>query len=291
MLLNSKGSVSPLIIAAVLAVVAIGYYVLAQQGSLPVPGISLTPRATEKDFAFIEDATLRKHFVAQANQTTYRTKSYSTGADLNFVTEVQIRGENFNTRDIEYDHSGKETKHKVALGDTAYVKDYADGKWWKQTFTPEEATTEEEETKQPTDFKEEYTKQGPTYKALGKEPCGNLMCFKYQEQDTEKGGLGLLRTFWFDDRKYLLRKEESTAGEFSVQVEYSYDGINITTPSPTKDVPKGKSIYDYYYQAPSNSQVPSAQEIKKIQQQFGVPEQNPDTNYNYDSSDTSSDNN
>ncbi|MBI2034274.1 MAG: hypothetical protein HYT11_00905, partial [Candidatus Levybacteria bacterium] len=202
-----------LILLAVIAVIGIGSYIVMQQGSLPIPGISPTLRATEKDFAFIQDATIRKHFVAQANQTKYRTKSYSTGADLNFLTETEIKGENFNIRNIEYDPSGKETKHRVEIGNTIYVKDYSDNAWWKQTIVPEEIPAEEK-PEEPVDFKEEYAQPSLNFKFITKEPCGaqfpgSTTCFKYEQTDNANQEMYTLRTFWFDDNKYLLRKEES----------------------------------------------------------------------------------
>lgn len=257
--INSKGAVSPLIIIVILAVVGIGGYFLMQKGGLPTPSVpTLTQRATEKDFEFIEDPTLRKHFVAQANKTDYRTKTVSPGSGLTLVNEVQIRGDSFNTRDIESDGK-KEIKHIIIIGDTTYLKDYADNKWWKQTIKLEEQKEEEKAPEEPKDFKEEYSKPNITYKSLGKEACGpsagsGLTCFKYEQILPESPEVK--RIFWFDDKDYLLRKDQAGFGEFIATVEYSYDGINIQAPSPTKDVPEGKSIYEY--SSGSDAQSPAA---------------------------------
>ena len=89
-----------LILVAVVAVVGIGYYVIVQQGSLSIPGVSLAPRATEKDFAFIEDATLRKNFVAQANTAAYSTKTVSPGLGHALINEMQIWSESLKTSAI-----------------------------------------------------------------------------------------------------------------------------------------------------------------------------------------------
>ena len=251
---NQKGVAPALIVIGVVAVIAIVGYLLYSQGKLSfLPSLPGVTRVTEKDFEFIEDATLRKHMVAQANKTSYRTKTYSDGADLYFTSEVQIKGEEFNTRDIEATPDGKETKHKIVIGNTTYVKDYSDNKWWKQTITPEELP-EEETQDEPIDYKEEYSQPDLKFKALGKEPCGNLTCFKYEQLSGGPEGMAFKRIFWFDDRQYLLRKDQITVGEFTNSIDYTYDGINITPPSPTKDVPDGTSIYDYYYgtSAPAN---------------------------------------
>lgn len=249
--MNSKGAVNIFIIAGIIAAALLaGYFFLSQKVSIPIPGglpgaLSLTPRATEKDFEFIEDPTLRKHFVAQANQTTYRTKVTSPGSGLTTLNEVQIKGDSYNFREIESD-GPKERKHMITIGDTLYLKDYSDNKWWRQTAKPAEIK-DGEKKEEPTDFKEEYSKPDLKYKASGKESCGSsaegLTCFKYEQIFPESPDMK--RIFWFDDNKYLLRKDQAGFGEFIATVEYSYDVINIQAPSPTKDVPEGKSIYEY----------------------------------------------
>ena len=249
---NHQRGIVPLILLVVVGIAAVAGFFLLKQGGIALPGISpLVPRATEKDFEFIEDANVRKNFVAQANQTSYRTRTVSDAAGLTFVNEVQIKGESFNYRDIEYEPGDKEIKHTINIGDTVYTKDYTDNKWWKQTIKPEELTQEEKD-QEPIDFKEEFSQPDLKFKALGKEACGNLTCFKYEQTSPSIPGT---RTFWFDDQKYLLRKEEASYGEFTTRTEYSYDNVNITAPSPTKDVPAGVDTnMPTNYQAPVNNE-------------------------------------
>ena len=249
---NHQRGIVPLILLAVVGIAAVAGFFLLKQGGIDLPGINpLVPRATEKDFEFIEDANVRKNFVAQANQTSYRTRTVSDAAGLTFVNEVQIKGESFNYRDIEYEPGDKEIKHTINIGDTVYTKDYTDNKWWKQTIKPEELTQEEKD-QEPIDFKEEFSQPDLKFKALGKEACGNLTCFKYEQTSPSIPGT---RTFWFDDQKYLLRKEEASYGEFTTRTEYSYDNVNITAPSPTKDVPAGVNTnMPTNYQAPVNNE-------------------------------------
>lgn len=264
---NNKGAVSPLIIIVILAVVGIGGYFLMQKGGLPTPSApTLTQRATEKDFESItDDPTLRKHFASQANKTDYRTKSTSPGSGLTTVNEIQIKGDSFNFGEIESD-GAKEKKHMITIGDTIYLKDYSDDKWWKQTIKPEKQKEEKEKPEEPKDFKDEYSKPNLTFKTLGKEACGppagGLTCFKYEQLDPENPEVK--RTFWFDDKDYLLRKEQGGFGEFIATVEYSYDGINITAPSPTKDVPEGKSIYEYSSGSDAMPVAPATNQIPQI---------------------------
>ncbi len=249
---TSKSGFAPIIIIVLIAVAVIGaglFFISKNGGS--IPGLSLTPRATEKDFQFISDPLIRKHFVAQANVNAYQIKSSSSGrGDITSTNQVQISGNDVKFA-VKEESSGKEFSHLISIGDTTYLKDYSDNKWWKETLKPEEKKKEDTSNKvEPSDFKAEFEKtQTFTYKSLGQEACGNLTCYKYEEVDpkTPEGK----RTFWFDTQKFLLRKEISGFGEFTATNEYSYDGISIVSPSPTKDVPSGHSIYEYMSSGPN----------------------------------------
>ncbi|HJX59529.1 hypothetical protein A2V61_00405 [Candidatus Woesebacteria bacterium RBG_19FT_COMBO_47_8] len=240
----AKKAFSPIIIVVVvIAVLALGGFLLVKSGKISLPGVGqVATRATEKDFASISDPLLRKHFVAQSNVNAVRMVSTSSGKGTKDTTEYQIKGEDFLYRMKEED-GDKEISQMIIIGDTSYVKDYSDSKWWKQVSKPEEVMTEEKAAT-PDDIKQEFQKEDPTlYKSLGTEACGSLSCHKYEQTFKDSPGT---RTFWFDTKKYLLRKETSAYGEFSNEIEYSYDGISISAPSPTKDVPEGRNIYEYY---------------------------------------------
>lgn len=216
-----------------------------------VPGMSQVTqmtqlRATEKDFAFIDDATLRKHMVAQANSTTFRTRMTSSGLGAVTVQEIQLKDSEMSMRSWQ-EVNEKKSSEMILIGDTTYLKDYKDNSWWKQTAVKNDAVeSDPADDIEPIDFKEEYTEMKDTtvYKNLGQEACGTLMCYKYEQSDSANSEGGV-RTFWFDVKDYLLRKEESGYGEFSSSSVYEYTNVAVTAPSPTKDVPEGKSIYEF----------------------------------------------
>ena len=240
-----------IVVILVIAVAAIAGFILLNQNQsgqgatgVNAPG-TITQKATEADFSFIEDPTLRKHFVTQANVAGYRTTGSSPASGLKQTSEAQIRGDEWSRREVE-ENAGVEVKNMITIGDTIYLKDYSDNTWWKQVMKFEdlpETDDEEDVYTEPKDFKEEYSNPQISYDSLAEEACGKLTCFKYQQyfsKDPE-----FKRAFWFDDQDYLLRKEQGGFGEFITTIEYSYDAINIQAPSPTKEVPAGKSIYDY----------------------------------------------
>lgn len=251
MSISDKG-LAPIVIVVILALVGVAGYFLVKGGGLPggLGGPEFIQRATEKDFETITDPILRKHFVAQSNVAAFRTRAKSSGkGEIIDIYEYILKGDAPFRWIQEDDVKKKEVANLISIGDTTYVKDYSDGKWWKQTVKPE--VQKEENVKEPEDFKKTFLEENPIeYKNLGQEACGNMTCHKYEQ--TFRDGSGT-RTFWFDTKYYLLRKEVSGFGEFSAEIVYSYDGIKISAPSPTKDVPAGINIYDYFYGAQSYS--------------------------------------
>ncbi len=247
---KSKGA-SPILFVGIVAVIAaiVGYY-LYSQGKLPI-GTStlLVPKATENDFAFITDPLIRKHLAAQSNVTSYRSKTHDligTKGSFN-VFEVQIKGADMAAFYNWHEDDGKKGGELISIGETTYIKDYNEGKWWKQTVKPEEKPKNKDEgEREPKDFTEDLKEMQAkplTYEKLGEESCGSLTCYKYKEVDVQTPEAS--RIFWFDKSKFLLRKEESGFGEWRGTTEYTYDAINIGAPSPTKDVPEGRNIYEY----------------------------------------------
>lgn len=246
---NQKGFAPILIVVIIAAVALIGGLLLYKGGNLPVAlpslsGARMLSIASEKDFANISDPVLKKHFVAQSNVAAMRATSLSSGKGTTNITEYESSGNDFKFRWIEKD-GDKEMSHLISIGDITYVKDYSDNKWWKQVAKPEK-NLENNAPEKPEDLKDELLKENPLlYKQIGQEACGSLTCYKYEQTFKDSPGK---RTFWFDTKYYLLRKETSGYGEFSVDANYSYDNISILAPSPTKDVPEGKSVYDYFNQ-------------------------------------------
>lgn len=218
-----------------------------------VPGLgsmvsnSMLPKLTENDFKDIEDPLIRKHLAKQYSQTKMMITSSSDGMDDNSQTTIttDYRSDKDYRMHMVQMMGGKETQNMITIGDTTYLKDPKDGKWWMQkaeTLTEQSKWTEVAESFTPEDIqKEVMEKTKVTYKSLGQEACGSLMCHKYEEVSGDDSSS---RIFWFDTQDLLLRKEQTGYGEYTTVTEYRYDNINVSAPSPTKEVPQGKSIYD-----------------------------------------------
>ncbi len=296
------GKFSPLLIIILVVVVAIlggvGYFLFGKGGTGGSPlgskgGSMMTQKAKESDFAYIDDELLRKHMAAQANATKFKVVSKSSGYGGSTTMIYDMDGDTVKYRTTS---SGEGLESDmIVIEDTTYIKDFKDGKWWKQTQKPGEVNDEIESKMEEyvaNDAEEEEAEFVKTkYNNLGKEACGDLTCYKYEQLDpndgTESAGK---RLFWFDTDDYLLRKDLSEYGEFSSESEYFYEDVSVEKPSPTKDVPEGKNIYEYMMTGGSEVEgMPSEEELNKMMKQYesGSEEQSlPSADeYNFDSGD------
>jgi hypothetical protein len=216
-----------------------------------VPGVSESnqQKVTEEMLKDIADPLVRKNIVATYSKGKVRTVSMvgAGKAQYKSITEVDMSGGKYNYKTAE-EKNGKIQGEMIFLGETTYAKDYSDNKWWKETNKPEAVTTGEPTTEvipEAFDLEKETAKSvQATYKKLGEEPCGamapGLTCYIYEETYPESMGA---RKFWFDTKDFLTRKEEQGTGTMKTTSEMTYENISVTAPAPTKDVPKGESIF------------------------------------------------
>ncbi|MFC1626875.1 hypothetical protein ACFL1P_01590 [Patescibacteria group bacterium] len=245
-----RGAITPLLLAIVVAIGAIigGGTVALQTVEVDVPFTSsfsqlFSQRASEKDFEFLEDKTIRKHFAAQSNVRSIRTITYSGESkeqDALYSEFIEKNGTaSFRTWQVS---NGTSINELISTDSVVYVKDTSDNTWWKQLIQDE---SQDSNQIQPKDFKAEYLdKQTLIYTPTNEEACGDMTCYVYEE--TNPNSISAKRTFWFDKRKKLLRKEHVGFGELITVIEYEYDNLSIEAPSPTKDVPEGEDIYAYF---------------------------------------------
>jgi hypothetical protein len=239
---NQRG-LAPIIIAVVVVVVLAaaggGYFLLSKNGGGAVPAIpgvsnlSLNPNCKFNDpdlCKFVNNWKVTKDYSVKS------TMSDKSGAKTESSYEMSGE-EKFH---MMMSTNGKEVSNMIKLGDTTYTKDYSDNKWFKQKL---EKLSEENETQFDFDFDEKEGKEvedKTTYKSLGKESCGSRQCFKYQIISPEDGNS--TQFIWFDDREYLMRKLRLESPDGVSESEFSYDKVNISEPSPIKEVAPGQPI-------------------------------------------------
>lgn len=229
-------------------------------------------KVTEEMFKDIQDPLLRQHFVKMYTDMGYRVTTVSDGRDEVTIMDMVRSGMELRTRTREQ-RNKTDVSDMVMIGTMVYVKDFSDNTWWVQDTKDAAPATTGEAGNGVQEFLEngvddlKNTLGTMQYTALGQEACGDLTCYKYQEVDPANPEA--TRTFWFDTKELLLRRETNSFGEFTSTNAYEY-GIRVDAPSPTKPVPAGQSIF--FLQNPASGTnldtMPSTEEINQYLQQM-----------------------
>lgn len=195
---------------------------------------SVNQEVKDKCKTEVGDETFCKFAGAFGAAEAFKVTANTTGPEGNSVLEMQSDSKD-NVQMI-VKQNDQEQANIVLYNGTTYSKDYTDGKWFKYGSSD---TTKP----QVTDLKKEFAKgdfkadngQKIDYVAAGTEKCDNLTCYKYQVKDptvpTQEGFI------WFDTKDYLLRRLTIKDGQTNTDMMVTYTSVNISEPSPTKEVP------------------------------------------------------
>jgi len=159
---------------------------------------------------------LARHIAAQSKVQKYQVSSYSSGRGTTTVTQVQLKNDQFLLAAEDF----------IIADNTLY---YMDGDTWKfRVLDPQ--TSQQYFRFHPNQIKQNLLSSQTTsiFTKVGQEECGGLKCFKYTQNNPKDPGA--IRTFWFDTKDYLLRKDVFTYGEFTSENTYTYDQIDIILP-------------------------------------------------------------
>ncbi len=263
---DSRGLAAVTIIGVVVLIAAIGgvgYYVFkTQKDKNGSASVNNTLADAAKQLAAncgSEDKDICK-FYASWKETKYYTITSETVSDGVKSTSIIKYAAPDKTH---LSMTGETPFEAITIGNTTYSKDTSDGKWWKQTFKPEDA--EKYKGNLELDFSEPAGETAETakttYKLIGKEACGNLECFKYQVIDE---GADSTEYIWFDTKDYQLRKTLSESADGSTESTFSYDKVDISEPSPIKEVGENQVVI------PGSSEpiaVPDEAEMERMMQE------------------------
>lgn len=166
----------------------------------------------------ISDPILKKHFLAFSNQKQYRVKTTSSQNKGFMILDVN-KDNGLNYHSFEND-GNTIVSESIYVNNNLYQKGITDNTWIKQKDLQETEDT----------INNLYNNLF-TYTNLGTQTCGKLTCFIYEESsDTQTK-----RVFLFDDKDFLLQKEEFIFGEYKTTNEYSYTPVSIPQPFPVKE--------------------------------------------------------
>jgi hypothetical protein len=197
---------------------------------------TIKPTINEHAFVQIPDTLIRQHLAAQANAPLQQLTTTISGESESTTAQYDIPHANARfTVTTNY----KLTAEMITTGVVYHVRDFLDNKWWTQ------AVVHPQESQQGLVNSASYAKNlqhisQAHFTAQGQENCGRLRCYKYLQTDATGN-----TTLWFDTKSLLLRKTTASNQGTAVTIQYSYGPFSITTPSHTKPVPEGKSIFDY----------------------------------------------
>jgi hypothetical protein len=218
-------------VALLLAVGAGGWYVYQKRAGNPV---SLTNPVASVPCDYT-DKNVCKFLSSFKAQKNYRVVSSSGQGAEKFDFTIEMNGDDHSHTVMT--QGGKTLSDVITIKDATYTKDVTDNKWWKEVAAKDKEEVKDSLTfkddSNATDDKKADTTSKSEYKALGKEACGKLTCFKYQvitpgSEDAEY--------VWFDDKQYQLRKYMTVAkDDQTMTAEYSYDKITIKEPTPVKE--------------------------------------------------------
>lgn len=255
-----------LAVVVVLAIGGVGYFVFNKNKD---GGLSADQKALQDAIknakCDYDDKDLCKFF------TSYKVQKYYTVNTTNESdgekTTMLLKSEGTDKSYFKMD--GSTPYEVITIGKTTYTK-AADGTWWKQTLPNNTASNLEDGAK--TTFTEPEstdTASKTTYKKIGKEACGNLTCFKYQEIDPSD--TATTTYLWFDDNDYQLRRTSSEGNGSKSDATYSYDKVSITEPTPVKELGANQFLMPGQSEPttlPAAGDGPTPEEIQQIMQQY-----------------------
>ena len=203
-------------------------------GSSTKTATSVNKELQDKCMTEVNDAIFCKFAGAFGAASAYKVTANTTATEGTSVLEISSDASNNSQMVVK--QNGQEQGNVIIFSGVTYSKDYTDGKWFKYSSS---------DVNKPTvvDLKKEFAKgdfktdsgQKIDYVKIGTEKCANLTCYKYQIKDpskpTEEGFI------WFDTKDYLLRRLTIQDSGTSTDMSLTYGSVNISVPSPTKDVP------------------------------------------------------
>lgn len=236
--MDQKGSVVHvlLIVFVVVTVAAIGLFAWKnmKKNANEVSGDLTSKLASAKcDY---DDKDLCKFFTSYKEHKSYKMtlKNTPKAEGVESTSIIESEGTDKTHMTMNGDGISIET---ITIGKSTYTK-ATDGIWWKQTI--KEDTPKQEQAPDITSTKlDEPTNNEPEaqktqYKKVGKEACGKLECFKYQVIDP--GAEDTTQFIWFDTKDYQIRKMVTENSGAKAEMEYSYENVKISEPSPVKEL-------------------------------------------------------
>lgn len=181
------------------------------------------------------DKDICKFFTSWKEHKEYRIAAATTDKTTGEVSKFTMEIDGDNSHMVT---SGSFESDIISIGKNDMYTKTPNGTWWKQTNP--EITTQDPIEKPSVEFEEPTTettedaKNTTTYKALGKEACGSLTCFKYQVVNSEISDT--TEFLWFDTKSYQLRRSLSEGTDSKTDSTFTYDNVTVKAPANAREL-------------------------------------------------------
>jgi hypothetical protein len=254
----------PLILLLV-SILAIGVYYFVTQKSKPQTADKAVVAETLADCKY--DKEVCAYFVAQA-------KAMEKGVIINTIanlgeygtttSEMKINGSDMEVNSYK---DGQLESGMISFSGITYFKDLKDGAWYQvggaegNFSDPKESLVDIQATYNEDNLDMQIQK-------IGRETCGNLTCDKYEIIDplTTDGSKSYV---WIDTKEHLARRMEFVFKDGSNVMEYRYEAVQISQPSPIKEMPMFDAPSGDVNTATSGT-MPSQAELEQMMKDYGL---------------------
>lgn len=236
------------------------------------------------DRVAVQEAIACPHDKAFCAYMLAQAKAMQQGVTVKVNSEMQEYGSSMS--EIKMDGAGNVESTTYSDGEVVgsmivfagltYIKDMEDDAWYMlgASQTDEQAGKETQflqEIKGSYDVSE--ADAVPQIKSLGQEACGSMLCEKYELLSSGAAEANTTTYLWFDTDHKLARRMETTYEAGKSVMEYSYDEVKITKPSPIKDMPSMSFPGEASGGANMTmdaGEMPSQEEIEAMMQEYGL---------------------
>lgn len=204
-----------------------------------------------------------------------QAKSMSSGVII--TTSSQVKNFGLSTSEMKIDgsenmeiNSYKDDKLEssmIVFEKVTYIKD-ADGSWYSLN-TP---NAQDNEYNQGTmaEIKNTYSEENLNMqvKKVGSEACGNLTCDKYEIINVIGEQSSTMYT-WIDTKEHLARKMEFSFEGGSSTMEYKYESVKVSKPSPIKGMP-AVGAPGSAAGSPGSEKMPTQEELEQMMKDYSL---------------------
>lgn len=231
---NQRFERSPILIVILLLVLGFTGFIYLQRLSLdkvktnlPEKKISAVPSCEFGDINFC------RYIDASAKVRDSKAHSILKSKNGNTIESFfENSGNNFTYSSRE---DGVDKVAIVKLDNTTYTKNFVRDNWQKEVKKTDDFGKQENVNGNFAFNIKELNQRGvkesgkKMFKAMGNDLCGKLTCYKYQLITIGKENE--LSYIWFDNKDFLLRKQQSQLSDGSeFSINYSYEKVSIEAP-------------------------------------------------------------